>query len=44
MEQSFDDETSEGGVKSMDNPELRRIPSLKEGYGYFYGSDWKSKI
>jgi heme oxygenase len=43
MEQSFD-QTSEGGVKTMDNPELRRIPSLEKDMEYFYGSDWKSKI
>jgi heme oxygenase len=43
MEQAFD-ETSEGGVKSLDNPELRRVPSLEKDMEYFYGSDWKSKI
>jgi heme oxygenase len=43
MEQSFD-QTTEGGVKTMDNPELRRIPSLEKDMAYFYGADWKSKI
>lgn len=43
MEDSFD-QTSEGGVKTMDNPELRRIPSLEKDMEYFYGSDWKTKI
>ena len=43
MEQAFD-QTGEGGVKSLDNPELRRVPSLEKDMEYFYGSDWKSKI
>jgi heme oxygenase len=43
MEQAFD-QTSDGGVKSMDDPELRRVPSLEKDMEYFYGSDWKTKI
>jgi heme oxygenase len=43
MEQAFD-QTTEGGVKSMDDAELRRLPSLENDMKYFYGSDWKTKI
>lgn len=43
MEQAFD-QTSEDGVKSLDNPELRRVPSLEKDMEYFYGSNWKTKI
>ena len=43
MEQAFD-ETSEDGVKTMDDRELRRVPSLEKDMEFFYGSDWKSKI
>jgi heme oxygenase len=43
MEQAFD-QTNNGSVKSLDDPELRRVPSLEKDMEYFYGYNWKTLV
>jgi len=43
MEQSFD-ETSCEEVKTLDDPELRRLEQLERDMDYFYGTEWKPNI
>ncbi|KAL7546151.1 hypothetical protein ACHAWF_009487 [Thalassiosira exigua] len=37
------DATSEGGVRALDYPELRRLSPLKKDMEFFYGSNWKAE-
>lgn len=37
-------ETGNEGVRILDNPALRRLPSLERDMGFFYGENWKSQI
>jgi hypothetical protein len=43
MEESMD-ETSEDGVRTLDYPALRRLPSLERDMQFFYGESWRSQM
>jgi heme oxygenase len=43
MEESMD-ETSEDGVRTLDYPALRRLPSLERDMQFFYGENWRSQM
>lgn len=43
MEEAFD-VTADENVKSVDDPELRRLAAIEKDMDFFYGGDWKSII
>jgi heme oxygenase len=43
MEKSIE-ETSEEGVRTLDYPALRRVPSLERDMQFFYGETWRSRM
>jgi heme oxygenase len=43
MESEFT-QTADEGVRKLDMPELRRVPSLELDMEYFFGKDWRSTV